>query len=800
MPPVTTRAGISYKDVTTGKRKEIEATIAALKAKHAKIAREAAAKAARDAAAKEAATKKASEMAEREATAKAARKAAAQEAAAQEAAAQEAAAKTTRKAAAQEAAVKAARKNTLLELKDAQLDVMRRSAAPVPGGCCPVCNLILGPSPTLGSGFAVCETAECDASGMVFSLSKAGKANAGKTANLKPDGAAAKAKTQPPVCVVSTCGKPLTVMTIIEGPTMYKCSNDQCLLGGLGAMTGDKLGEVSAKLIKLTAQNAPRRFGLPPSRARGSAATDGHARPPVGADAAGDSSDDGASVVSLGGSSLGDSDSSVDEPNSKRLKTAAGESATRGSTGGGKRDAAGGGGALGPSAAAVLEQYGQPGSKGSRALVREALKAAGSGGDLGAHITVATWKPAAEMRAPPAISRPLTQALETIARSPQALSLRALDNGIYGIGLGALAPLHAVAGETSAAHLATTAVGADPAVKDRVAARLQEPGIGMLSGMTCSPLAAAITASPDTGVGSTGLSTLIDTGAFISTMSRQGLLTHVGDICTQAVLIEFNVRRETAPGGGDAHSSLTAKALGWDGRVQRFKVADQVVALAEQVVRDASGPMPLGLVVQLILAASITTGHLAFLPEGSAGQQTPAFSKLMAQLAGAVHLTLINKGCILGAPDGVAPSSVRSAMLAAANGSGGAGPRKAVSIAAAAPSSPTRPPRDPTPHPTPKSAAIARLDQELRELRGSVKAAAAAAAAAPARRSPPSEQDDERNERRREQDGQQSGRRRERDGQPRRERKDNDGICDHFQKPGGCKFGASCRFRHVKRQ
>ena len=75
MPPFTTRAGISFKDVTTGKHKEIEAAIAAIKAKHAKIAREAAAKAARDAAAKEAATKKASEMAEREATAKAARKA-----------------------------------------------------------------------------------------------------------------------------------------------------------------------------------------------------------------------------------------------------------------------------------------------------------------------------------------------------------------------------------------------------------------------------------------------------------------------------------------------------------------------------------------------------------------------------------------------------------------------------------------------------------------------------------------------------------------------------------------------------
>jgi hypothetical protein len=202
------------------------------------------------------------------------------------------------------------------------------------------------------------------------------------------------------------------------------------------------------------------------------------------------------------------------------------------------------------------------------------LRAAGSGGDLGARITVATWRPAAEMRAQTAISRPLTQALEAIAQLRQALSLRALDNGIYGIGLGALAPRHAVAGETSAAHLATTAVGADPAVKERVAARLQESGIGMLSGTTCSPLAAAITASPDAGIGSTGLSTFIDTGALISTMSRQELLTHVGDICTQAALAEFNVRWETAPGGGDAHSSLTAAALGWDGRVQRFKLAD----------------------------------------------------------------------------------------------------------------------------------------------------------------------------------------------------------------------------------
>jgi hypothetical protein len=161
----------------------------------------------------------------------------------------------------------------------------------------------------------------------------------------------------------------------------------------------------------------------------------------------------------------------------------------------------------------------------------------------------------------------------------------------------------------------------------------------------------------------------------------------------------------------------------------------------------------------------------------------------MTQLAGAVHLMLTNKGCILGAPDGVAPSSVCSAMQAAASSSGSAGPRKAVSIAAVAPSSPTRLPRDLTPHPTLKSAAIARLDQKLEKLRGSVEAAAAAAAAAPARRSPPSERDDERN-----------GRRRERDGQPRRERKGNDGICDNFLRPEGCTFGASCRFRHVKRQ
>jgi hypothetical protein len=340
-----------------------------------------------------------------------------------------------------------------------------------------------------------------------------------------------------------------------------------------------------------------------------------------------------------------------------------------------------------------------------------------------------------------------------------------------------------------------------------MSARLQEPGIGMLSGTLFSPLAAAITATPGAGVASTGLSTLVDTSAPISELSGQALGAFVGGICTNAVLAEFTTRRETATAGGDPHSNLTAAALGWDERTRQFKAANQVVALAEQVARESDGPLPTGRVVQLILAAAIATGHLAFLPERPADQSSPAFSELKTRLASAVQLSLADKGRILGAPNGVAPSSVRSAMQAAVNGSGSVGPRKAVSIAASAPSSPPRPPpRLPTPHPTPKSAAIARLDQQIQELRGSAAAAAAAtvaaaaAAAASERRPPPHERSDGQSGRRRELDGQQSGHRRGRDGEPRRERKGNDGICDHFQKPGGCKFGTSCRYEHVKRQ
>jgi hypothetical protein len=699
-----------------------------------------------------------------------------------------------------EAAAKAAAKTAKAAKAAAKAaDGARARAFEVHSAECKLCDSKCAATDK-GDGFITCTTGGCPMKGVLCKLvapPKAGEPAEGKRKRAPSEKKAAQA----PVCQHAPCGQVLAVTTV-DGGVLYSCKAPKCPMSKFGP-----LGEAAMALCASGLTGPPRggKKGAPAAKrprvavvGRGSGAADSSGSEVDDSDSSSGSDDD--DHVLLDGSS------------SDEAPARTGESSTGGGTSGtGRAGAAARSKDLSTAALALLDKYKDSSSKVVTALAKLASDAMGPDGALASARVSPTWSPALELTGASALPSQFVAALGAAAASSQALDMGALASPRSGLGLPALAPFDALAVGTPLVRLAVSQVGQCPSLKRLLHRRVTEPDSAqcVVAGLQSSPLTAAILASPDTGIARTTSSTLVDLGARMGTMGPAALRGFISDLivdaaCKECAAITKVGLQETPPA-----DTVMMAISGRDHDTGQIPLADQIVDLAGVIARSTSG-VALGRVAQLVLAATVSGGQLAFLPRAAAGQRTAVFQALLRAFGDAAASTAARTDCVLGAPPGVSVAEVRQA-IAASKGATGAGRRPSIGFApapapAAASSasvqqSPARPARQPTPAPSPASRirkagddVARRLQTEAAAIFGNLRDAGDHMAKL--REAPP------------------LGRGRNVDSGEGRPRGGGDGgsrggiggsgrarddICNYFQS-GNCRRGDSCRFRHIKRE